>query len=190
MEYNLTNHARERYAERIMGKNNKLEVQNFINQHENKIYDDIEKMIEYGVVIYEGQQVRSKDTRPTKYILKDNWLVVVNPQDKTVVTLYKIDLGAGDEMNAQYIQIMLDKLKTAKDKADEKISVLNELTSSYKNAITENNNLIEDYKHKIKSLEEQNECLNKLLQEERDNKTIAEEEMREVIAIMTTGTKF
>lgn len=190
MDYILTNHVRERYAERIMGKSDKTEINSFIAQHEDKIYDDIEKMIKYGTVIYEGQQVRSKDKRPSKYILNDNWLVVVNPQEGTVVTLYKIDLGAGDEMNKQYIQIMLDKLRAAKEKANEKISVLKELTNSYQNAITENNELIQDYKNKIKSLEEQNECLSKLLQEERDNKTIAEEEMREVMAIITTGTKF
>jgi Flp pilus assembly CpaE family ATPase len=147
-------------------------------------------MIEYGTVIYEGQQVRSKDKQPCKYILKDNWLVVVNPKDNLVITLFKIDLGAGDEMNKQYIQTMLNKLNAAKEKVDEKISILKTLTNSYQDAIIQNNELIQDYKNKIKSLEEQNNCLNKLLQEEQDNKYIAEEEIRDIVAIMTTGTKF
>ena len=190
MSYNLTNHVKERYAERIMGKSDKADIQTFIGQHEVKIYDDIEKMIEYGTVIYEGQQVRSKDKQPCKYILKDNWLVVVNPRDNLVITLFKIDLGAGDEINKQYIQTMLDKLNAAKEKVDEKISILKTLTNSYQDAIIQNNELIQDYKNKIKSLEEQNNCLNKLLQEEQDNKYIAEEEIRDIVAIMTTGTKF
>jgi hypothetical protein len=190
MEYDLTNHVRERYAERIMGKTNKLDIQNFISQHEDKIYDDIEKMIQYGKVIYEGQQVRSKDPRPARYILNHNWLVVVNHIDKKVVTLYKIDLGAGDEINNQYIQVMLDKLDLAREKANEKIAVIKELEDSYEIAIQENNELIQDYKNKIKTLEEQNKCLHKLLTDERSDRNIAEEEMREVIATMTTGTKF
>lgn len=116
--------------------------------------------------------------------------MVVNSRDNLVITLFKIDLGAGDEMNKQYIQTMLDKLNAAKEKADEKISILKTLTNSYQDAIIQNNELIQDYKNKIKSLEEQNNCLNKLLQEEQDNKYIAEEEIRDIVAIMTTGTKF
>ena len=124
MDYNLTQHVRERYAERIMGRNSKPEIQTFIAQHEDKIYDDIEKMVDYGQVIYEGQQVRTKNPGNVKYILRDDWLVVVNPQDKKVVTLYKIDLGAGEEFNKLYINTMLDNLKTASDQAAEKIEVL------------------------------------------------------------------
>ena len=190
MEYSLTNHARERYAERIMGKDNKLEVQSFIAQHEDKIYEDIEKMIQYGEVIYEGQQVRSKDTKPSRYILRNNWLVVVNPQDKKVVTLYKIDLGAGDEMNQIYMDTMLKKLAEAKSRVAEKVDVLKTLTASYKDAIKQNQDMIAEYKKKITSLENQNESLSNLLQEETTNMAIAEEEVRDIVAIMTTGTKF
>ena len=190
MEYSLSNHARERYAERIMGKDDKMDVQSFIMQHEDKIYDDISQMIEYGEVIYEGQQVRSKDTRPCKYYFRNDWIVVVNPQDKKVVTLFKIDLGAGDEMNKLYIHTMLQKLNEAKAKVADNLAILKELKSSYENAIQENNELIADYKSKIKSLENQNDSLNKLLQEEKTNIAIAEEEMRDVIATLTAGTKF
>lgn len=190
MEYTLTNHVRERYAERIMGRDNKMDIQAFISAHEDKIYDDIEKMIEYGEVIYEGQQVRSKDTRPCKYILRNDWLIVINPQDKKVVTLYKIDLGAGEELNKTYINMMMARLKSAKQASAEKVEVLKQTESGYREAIEENDSLIEDYKKKIKSLENQNDSLNKLLQEEKNNILIAEEEIRDIISIMTTGTKF
>lgn len=190
MDYTLTQHVKERYAERIMGRDNKIDVQTFIAQHEDKIYEDIEKMIDYGVVIYEGQQVRSKDTKICKYILRNDWLVVVNPQDKRVVTLYKIDLGAGDEFNKTYIKVMLDRLDVVKEQTTEKIAVLKELETSYSSAIEENDALIEDYKKKIKSLENQNESLKNLLQEEQCNIAIAEEDIRDIISIMTTGTKF
>lgn len=190
MEYNLTNHARERYAERIMGRTDKADIQTFIAQHEDKIYDDIEKMIEYGEVIYEGQQVRSKDTKLTRYIMRHNWLIVVDPVAMTVITLYKIDLGAGDELNQTYIDTMLNKLKIAKKKAESNTNSLYEIEKSCKTAVEENNELIEDYKRKIKSLTEQNESLQKIIQEQQTNIQIAEEEQRDIVAIMTTGTKF
>lgn len=190
MEYNLTQHVKERYAERIMGRTDKSEINKFIAEHEDKIYDDIEKMIKYGEVIYEGQQVRSKDTRPCKYILRNDWLVVVNAQDKTVVTLYKINLGAGDEINQLYINTMVDKIKSATERAAEKVQVLNEITKGYQEGIEANQNLIDDYKKKIKSLEDQNESLRKLLEEEKANVLIAQEEIRDVLSVMCTGTKF
>ena len=190
MEYNLTQHVRERYTERIMGRDSKPEIQTFIAQHEDKIYDDIEKMIEYGQVIYEGRQVRSKDTKPCKYILRNDWLVVVNPQDKTVITLYKIDLGAGEEVNKLYINTMMDKLELATERAAEKRMVLNNIKKGYEEGIETNQALIDEYRSKIKSLENQNENLRKLLEEEETNISIAEEEIRDIIGIMCTGTKF
>ena len=190
MEYTLTNHAKERYSERIMGRENKMDVQTFISTHEDKIRDDIDKMIEYGEVIYEGQQVRSKDTRPCKYILRNDWLVVVNPQDKKVVTLYKIDLGAGEEFNKAYISTMLNRLEDAKKKSAEKIDIIKQTESCYRQSIEDNNNKINEYKSFIKSLERQNESLNELLKEEKNDLIIAEEEIRDIIGIITTGTKF
>jgi hypothetical protein len=190
MDYSLTQHVRERYAERIMGRDNKADIQSFIAQHEVKIYDDIEAMIKHGTVIYEGPQVRSNNKSPCKYILRNDWLVVVDTQNKKVVTLYKIDLGAGLEFNQIYINTMLSKLDDAKKKASEKTGVLKQIEQSYQEAIEENEILIVDYKRKIKSLEDQNISLKNLLQEEKNNIAIAEEEIRDIISIMTTGTKF
>ena len=85
---------------------------------------------------------------------------------------------------------MLGKLSNAKAKVAENLEILNTLKDSYENAIQENNELIIDYKRKIKSLEDQNNSLSSLLQEEKVNISIVQEEMREIIATLTAGTKF
>lgn len=190
MEYKLTEHVKERYVERIMGRTDKTEVRTFITQHEDKIRDDIEKMIEYGEVIYDGPQVRTKNPQPTTYILRDNWLVVINSQNNNVVTLYKIDLGIDDEFNKLYISSIKEKLQKAKVKVAEEVEILKGIEESYNQAIQDNEAMIQEYKTKIKSLEVQNESLRTLLQEEKTNISIAEEEIRDIVAIMTTGTKF
>ena len=190
MDYTLTEHVKERYAERIMGRSDKTDIRTFIAQHENKIYDDISKMVDYGTVIYEGTQIKTKDPRPSRYILNGNWMVVVNHIDGKVVTLYKIDLGAGDEFNQLYIHNMLEKLEAARVKQAETVEIIRTIEKSYEEAIQENEALIQDYKQKIKSLEEQNKSLSTLLQEQKTNISIAEEEMRDIIAVMTSGTKF
>ena len=190
MEYELTDHVKERYAERIQGKQDKADARAFIARHETKIYEDIEKMIEHGTVIYEGSVMRIKETSYGRFILCNDWLIVVNPQNKKVVTLYRIDLGAGDEINKMYIQTMVEKLEKARIRVAEKVNVIKQIEESYNRAIQENTELIQDYKKKIKSLEDQNEALSKLLLEERTNISIAEEEMRDIISVFTSGTKF
>ena len=89
-----------------------------------------------------------------------------------------------------YIQTMVEKLEKARIRVAEKVNVIKQIEESYNRAIQENTELIQDYKKKIKSLEDQNEALSKLLLEERTNISIAEEEMRDIISVFTSGTKF
>lgn len=49
----ISNHAKERYAERNMHAT-KLEVPMFVDKYDTKIQDDISKMVEYGELIYTG----------------------------------------------------------------------------------------------------------------------------------------
>ena len=54
---NITKHAMQRYAERIMEKEDTTDVLVFIEQHKEKIEEDISKMIEYGELIYTGKNL-------------------------------------------------------------------------------------------------------------------------------------
>ena len=53
--YNISKHCAERYAERIMGKEDN-DVNRFIVLNEDKIKTDINKLISYGELIYQGKQ--------------------------------------------------------------------------------------------------------------------------------------
>ena len=56
IEYKISNHCEQRYAERIMGKDNNGDVNRFIINNKEKIKTDIHKMIQYGELIYTGKQ--------------------------------------------------------------------------------------------------------------------------------------
>ena len=55
MEFTISQHAKERYAERIMDKTHPTDVHIYINDNENKIITNINKMIEFGELIHSGK---------------------------------------------------------------------------------------------------------------------------------------
>lgn len=76
--YEISYHAKRRYAERMKSK--KIGIQTFIDNHNDDIKMWINKLIDYGNVV--------SDVNDKRYYQKDNWLVVVNPTKKVVITLF------------------------------------------------------------------------------------------------------
>lgn len=44
-KFRVSPHCQQRYVERIVGKTDKLEINTYIAKHEEKIHDDIAKML-------------------------------------------------------------------------------------------------------------------------------------------------
>lgn len=154
IEYKISRHASERYAERIMGKDDTVEINRFITLNEDKIKTDINKMIEYGQLIYRGKSAakNSKGNMLDVY-LQNCWVVLVDKSSEIVVTLYKIDLELGDEFNKTYIDKMLEKLNVSKAKLEEvKLQVYNE-TNMYSEMLHDAETQIKEYRGMIKNLE-------------------------------------
>jgi chromosome segregation ATPase len=153
--YNISKHARERYASRILNKEDNNEIQRFILENEDKITTDINKMIQFGECIYTGKTAHKDDKGKTVSVyLKDCWIILVDAQkSKNVITLYKIDLGCGDDFNLQYISKMMEQLEEKKDnllsvqlEVDEESRVFKEMIDGYEAQINE-------FKANIKNLE-------------------------------------
>ena len=74
----VSNHAKERYSERIMDKDNKADMLVFIQKNEQKIKEDIFKMITYGEILYSGKPTVDYNKQPVDIFLKDTWVVIVD----------------------------------------------------------------------------------------------------------------
>lgn len=57
----ITKHAMTRYAERIAGRDELIDINIYIAQNEDKIIDDINKMCEHSELIYTGSHTRLCD---------------------------------------------------------------------------------------------------------------------------------
>lgn len=155
--YTISKHAKERYAERIMEKATSNEINTFLVQNEDKIINNINKMIQYGELIYTGKQTQ-KDGRTynVEVFLNGLWVVITDIKSKNVITLYKIDLGVDEEFNQEYVSRMMDKFNAAKENLEYVTLEVEKENDSYKTMIEQNVALINEYKGYIKNLEELN----------------------------------
>ncbi len=153
--YNISAHAKQRYAERIMGKENEIDVNRFITLNEEKIKTDIHKLIHYGELIYTGKQSQ-KDGKGNviDVYLKDCWVVLVDSRAKNVVTLYKIDLGLDEEFNKAYVSKMLEKLNSYKEVLENTKQQVQAESNMYREMIVDAETQIKEFRAMIKNLEE------------------------------------
>lgn len=156
--YTISRHAMERYSERLMGKEENIDINRFITLNEDKIKTDINKMIQFGELIYTGKQYKSKDGKNANAVvdvfLRDCWIVLADNKSKNVITLYKIDLGLDDEFNKIYISKMLERLSESKAALEETKKQVEAESNTYKEMIADAESEIKAYKSMIKNLEE------------------------------------
>ena len=191
VEYNISAHAKTRYAERIMGKDDTVEINRFITLNEDKIKTDINKMIEYGELIYRGKSAakNSKGNMLDVY-LQNCWVVLVDKSSGVVVTLYKIDLELGDEFNKTYISKMLEKLNISKAKLEEvKLQVYNE-TNMYSEMLHDAETQIKEYRSMIKNLEGLCDGYKDIIDNNIVKETQANREVAEVVNSLINKKEF
>lgn len=178
----LSQHVKERYAERIKGKEDKSSIGVFIAQNEDRILSDISKMIEFGDLIYTGRSF-TKDNKKTVCIyLCHLWILHIDKDSNTVITLYNIDLGLGDDFNKEYVEKIKTRILEETAKWDECKENAAKTKVDYQELIESNETVIKDYKKVINSLEEQNEDYRSLILSANTQVDIAENTVREIIA--------
>lgn len=181
----FSNHAMQRYAERIMDKENKLEVNMYIQEHEDKIKTDITKMIQYGELLYSGKPTSDiYERRPVDIYQNGLWIIIVDIGRNNVVTLYSIDLGVGDEMNNLYVKKLTDKLNAAKQNLVEVKEEIDMQADTYRDVIAQNEALIAEHRKDIKDLEKFNENYRGVIEGLNTRVNAAEREVRDVVAQM------
>ena len=174
MELQISQHAKERYAERIMDKTDKTEMAAFINTHEEKIFNDISKMIEFGSKIYEGATTNQQSK--AKYIvvyLNGTWVVLIDPKTNTVITLYTVDLMVGKDFNDMYMDLIKDKINSLKDSINQTVDSLNKSNNDIKTSIVEEEEEVKNLRKELNRLQDRIEVQRQMI--ESNNLAIAAE---------------
>lgn len=177
----ITEHAKQRYAERIMNREDRLDVNRFIAEHAEKIQTDIQKMVQYGQQIYFGKSLVDSNKKDAYVWMCGCWILILDADGKRVVTLYEVDLGLDKEFNKRYVNGVLEKL--TKEKETTKI-VLSEIEKENEQCIAkikENEELIKEFTKKITELKNQCEGYQAVLDGNKVKKSLAEENVRDII---------
>ncbi len=166
MEENLENiefteHVLERYVERTMNKTGN-EIKQFLAQNEEQVKQQILKLYQYSEPFWYG---KNKEHNYTYFrINKNGWLIVIDRNKTKLITLYKIDLGLGENFNKQYISEMMQFVEK------ENIEIEN-AKAKYNDEVIENNNVINELKQQNKLLQSQidnNQATIKILESQKD----------------------
>lgn len=156
----FTNHILERYVERTMGKTGN-ELKQFLAQNSSQVKDKILKLYEYSELFWYG---KIKDHDFTYFTInRDGWVMVIDKNKTTLVTIYQVDLGLGAEFNKQYISEL-------KNYVSNELESIEELRNSYEKTAKDNNETIEELKEKNKLLQSELEHNNneiKFLEQEK-----------------------
>lgn len=156
----FTNHILERYVERTMGKTGN-ELKQFLAQNSDQIKEKILKLYEYSELFWYG---KIKDHDFTYFTInRDGWVMVIDKNKTTLVTIYQVDLGLGVEFNKQYISEL-------KNYVSNELESIEELRNSYEKTAKDNNETIEELKEKNKLLQSELEHNNneiKFLEQEK-----------------------
>ena len=187
----FTKHARERYAERIMGKENARDINVFVAEYNEKIEKDITKMIETGEELFTGKpSFNNPKQHNCTYIINGFWIIVVDALDNKVVTLYEIDLGAGDDIDRAFRDRLLDKIHAAKEVVEStKVEIDNEI-KTYKTIISDNMDLISELRKQIKNLESVNDGYQGTINAATKRKAMAEDTVKRYVATLVGRKTF
>ena len=156
-----------------------------MTDHDDKIVEDINKMIIYGQLLYSGKSLLDPKSPITIDIYNNGlWVVIVDKNKNHIITLYKIDLGAGDDLNKEFYNILMKQLNNTKEEYENKSIQHLEEIDNIKDEIEQNNLTIADYKRRIKLLEEINESKKAQTVVLNHQIELAENNIRDVIAKM------
>ena len=153
--YKISEHCKTRYTERLLNKDDTNEIKRFIVENEEKIQTDLNKMIAFGDKIYTGKQSQKDGKgKVLDVYIKDTWCLLVDFQSAVIVTVYKIDLGLGEDFNKDYVSKYMEKIRNIQEEYSSIQLKMVEENNMYRQLIDEATVQIREYKSFINNLEE------------------------------------
>lgn len=187
----ITKHAKERYAERIMEKGDTRDINLFITQNEEKIKNDIEKMITYGKPIFSGRTTCGKPgDNPVNVYCNGLWVVLEDSKSHDIITLYKIELGVDEDFDMEFVNRMMAKLDKAKAEQLEIKKKIALECENYRSLIRDGENQINTYKGYIKNLEQMNAGYKAVIDNMQVNNSLAEQKVKNIVARLIGKKEF
>lgn len=128
--YIPSQHAAERFAERVWGCTTQPEKIKQANLRSEEIRVFLNKLCTYGECVYRGKIRQYNECLVYK---KDNWIVLVSPSNNKIITIYPIKLGLDEEFDKKFVDGMTKKLEEATERKLEIEIKIEESNKEFKN---------------------------------------------------------
>ena len=148
----ITQHCKERYAERIMNREGRGDIAVFVAQNQEKIETDINKLYEYGQIIYTGQL---KDKNYVNVFLNGTWVLLTDRDMQKAITMYKIDFGLGEEFNKEFVRKMLEKIAKRREEYCNALNEKEKQRSEYEKFVNDFTQKANEYRQMANNLDKQ-----------------------------------
>jgi hypothetical protein len=164
---NISEHARQRYVERVRGKDNRNDIAQFSVTNRDRIDEALRKMLGFGEEIYFGETIHSKnskgETKKIHILISGSWFFLVS-EDNALITLYKKDFGFEDEaFNKSYVKRVVKEVERLNEVATEASAKEKGEREKLQHDVNETDAAISDLRRRIKTLEQENEARKELL---------------------------
>lgn len=190
-EYTISEHCKQRYAERMMEYDKNSDIKFFIIRNEDKIQKDVNKLINYGDLIFSGSPSnKAGKGNIVDVYLNGTWIVLVDNQSKNAITLYKIDLGLDDEFNMEYVSKMIEKLDKYKEILNNTQREVQEESDMYQGMVDDFETQIKEYRTMINNLEELCAGYRTVIKNNRVKVAQAENDVAEVVNTLVGKREF
>lgn len=181
----VSNHAQERYAQRIRDINDTTDIKSYIAKNSEVINENIEMMIKYGTLVYQGANLIDQTTSSNVSIyINHTWIIIYDEKADKVVTLYSIDLGLGKDFNDKYIKEIMDKVQQLKMNYESEKEAKENQSKDFKERIETNNQEIMEYRRRIKGLELENANYQALIDSNIERVHSSGEQLRELVSTL------
>ncbi|MCB6345397.1 hypothetical protein [Enterocloster lavalensis] len=179
--YTISAHAQERYAERCKERDTRVDVTAYVAEHEDRIQEEVNKMICHGRLFYKGKTARAKDNIPREVYVSGLWIILTNAETRNVITLYKVELGCGQDLDKLYVERMMEKMDEARARYEAIAGEVKAQNEDYRNIIQEGNEQIQDFRARIRKLEEMCEGYNTIIRNNGVRLRQAEDTMADIV---------
>lgn len=183
----VSKHCLERFTERIMGKDEKLSINTYIAQNEEKIIERVNKMYEYGEKIYEGKT--REDGNYVHIFFCNPWVLLTDRKEEVAITLFRVEVvdaetPEDEELNKTFVESRINKLHSIRDKLNIIKEENKEEIDNFKYEIGNNKEEIKRLEELIVSLKKRNEGLQQSIDYSYVDYSEVEEKYRRTIEEM------
>lgn len=183
----VKHHVLERYCERVLSIP-KVDVSAYITRNKERLTEDILKNLHYSEFIYKGQL--GKDNITMNYYIQGDIILVVTTDNKTIITMYKVDLGYPKDLNTQVRKGLMEEILKLRDEKDDlETKALSEHETLQEQSLSIDNQM-KLLKEQMDELQVQKDAINAQIKASYSRTTYIDKDMQRYVMMLINSLDF